>query len=872
MRRLPRGTARAWATATAAALLFAGTTWIAIDFAEARARVDERSMTERELADARDQLDRELKLTLAVPETVAAFVASQARIDPASAAFKRIADSNRHLRKIQFMAEKVAPVRTIVHAPIRLAGGGLGLESDTPVMRRVDTIGTVPATISADSLFDVVGFRRPAAQDRFELAVRGAEASSASGKFLAGAPQVFSGEPVLLDYLLPGGERWELAAIPAGGWIAAARVPPWVKLLAFIGALAIGFAAYKQVRASQRAGDRMKFIEDLFESVPAALAMRDLNGRYMYVNRTWERVFSAPRENVIGKHVRERVPDEEAEALLAMDRSALAGGRGNHERQEMIFRGRHYSQVRSVMSDAHGERVGVVIANIDTTDRFILEQTLATQARQLEARNEALKENVRLREEVDRIGRHDLKTPLNSILAVPRLLREGRALSREELDLINIVERAGYRILNMVNLSLDLFKMEAGTYRFNPQPVDLMDVMGKVMVDVVDHAESKNVTLKTIVDGKASTVQTPVYAWGDELLCYSMLGNLVKNAIEAAPEGGCVSISLEGPRDVVMLRIHNPGAVPESIRDHFFEKYASAGKPESTGLGTYSARLMARTQGGDISMRTSQEAGTTIAIWLRAAPASAMPEPGDQPRGPLPPAALAPLRALHVLVVDDDEFNRLIVRRYLPPPLRVATAVNGRAAAEAAAASPPAAILMDLDMPIMDGYEAVAGIRAAEREARKRSTIIALSSHDDDETRARCLASGFDYYLTKPVTRELLHQTLAKFAAAAGEVSAPETSEVEIDEDMRDMIPDFIASRRELALQMQAALRNGDREQVRRTAHQLAGSFALYGFHWAADHCKRLELDAAAGDADRLGEMIARLRDHLESVEVTPAA
>src|SRR4030095_11475862 len=137
-----------------------------------------------------------------------------------------------------------------------------------------------------------------------------------------------------------------------------------------------------------------------------------------------------------------------------------------HDRQEMVFRGRHLSQVRSAMTDAEGRPVGVVIANIDTTDLYNLEQTLAAQALQLEIQNEARKESVRLREEVERIGRHDLKTPLNSILAVPRLLREERRLGPEADELLGIVERAGYRILSMVNLSLDLYQMEQGSYSF----------------------------------------------------------------------------------------------------------------------------------------------------------------------------------------------------------------------------------------------------------------------------------------------------------------------------------------------------------------------------------------------------------------------
>jgi signal transduction histidine kinase len=100
---------------------------------------------------------------------------------------------------------------------------------------------------------------------------------------------------------------------------------------------------------------------------------------------------------------------------------------------------------------------------------------------------------------------------------------------------------------------------------------------------------------------------------GEGLLCYSMLSNLVKNALEASPEGGVVTIGLcTGAQPEVT--VHNMGAVPEAIRDRFFEKYATQGKSSGTGLGTYSAQLIARTLGGDIHMRTSEQEGTTVTV------------------------------------------------------------------------------------------------------------------------------------------------------------------------------------------------------------------------------------------------------------------
>src|SRR5205814_3602990 len=111
----------------------------------------------------------------------------------------------------------------------------------------------------------------------------------------------------------------------------------------------------------------------------------------------------------------------------------------------------------------------------------------------------------------------------------------------------------------------------------------------------------------------------------------------------------------------------------------------------------------------------------------------------------------------------------------------------------------------------------------------------------------------------KPVTRELLRQTLARLCGGEA-ASAPEMAEWRVDDDVRDMIPQFLASRRELASELSIALGEGDRERLRRTAHKLSGSFALYGMRWAADHCRALELDAASGEVPRLADMIARLR------------
>lgn len=207
-----------------------------------------------------------------------------------------------------------------------------------------------------------------------------------------------------------------------------------------------------------------------------------------------------------------------------------------------------------------------------------------------------------------------------------------------------------------------------------------------------------------------------------------------------------------------------------------------------------------------------------------------------------------------MLVVDDDEFNRMVLRRALPAPaFEVEVAVNGRAALEAARRAWPDAVLLDLEMPVMDGYEAAAKLRELERDAgRPRATIVAISSNDDAAIIDRALQAGCDYYLAKPAPRDALLRILG-----AGEA---------VDPDLRSSLPRFLESRRKLLGEMRAALASGDRATFRRLAHKLAGSFVLYGFAWAAEQCRRLEQDARQGDAAELERRAAEVRAHLDSV------
>jgi len=397
------------------------------------------------------------------------------------------------------------------------------------------------------------------------------------------------------------------------------------------------------------------------------------------------------------------------------------------------------------------------------------------QAAQLELQNRTLKENMRLREEVERMGRHDLKTPLHTIVGVPQLLREAGTLNEEQQELLDMVERAGYQVLSMVNSSLDLLKMEQGTYRCEPQRVDLLRLLGRVQSDSAALAMERQVGLP--LDPAAGAGVDAVFVRADEALCYAILANLLKNAIEAAPPRTQVTLDVVEDADIVRLRLHNQGAVPIEVRSRFFEKYTTFGKPQGTGFGTYSARLMARVQGGDLTMETSDAEGTALTLQLPAAGAapsrSAVPRAAE-PRVPATPTLPAP-SGLSVMLVDDDEYNLIVLRRLLSSlPLTLLSAGDAREALATLERQPADVVFMDIEMPVMNGLEAVQALREQERRhGRPRALVVALSFHDDDETREAALSHGCDDYLRKPLQRQDLLRLIRQRLGAEVSGSLP---------------------------------------------------------------------------------------------------
>lgn len=248
--------------------------------------------------------------------------------------------------------------------------------------------------------------------------------------------------------------------------------------------------------------------------------------------------------------------------------------------------------------------VGWLRGALDRNHRELLRQyeTLATELR----RRTALEERQR---DVEHILHHDLKSPLTGLISIPQMLLDEGRLQPEQREMLTLVATAGRKMLNQINSSLELRKIEDGTYTVQAGPCDPSKLARDNYDMLTVGGYAKVAPLHLIEKG-------PIDLRTDGRLLDSILANLLRNALEASDPGQPVVARLEEEAGDCVIAITNNRPVPTEVRERFFEKYVTAGKSGGTGLGTYSARLMTRALGGTIAMETGEETGTTVTVRL----------------------------------------------------------------------------------------------------------------------------------------------------------------------------------------------------------------------------------------------------------------
>lgn len=220
-----------------------------------------------------------------------------------------------------------------------------------------------------------------------------------------------------------------------------------------------------------------------------------------------------------------------------------------------------------------------------------------------------------MRQRVEAMLRHDLKSPLSGILGLSKLV-EDRTPEAKIREWAAAIRECSEGMLQLVELNLDIFKMEQGLFKLEPTRCDLARMLQRLHLGMSSALSSRELDMRLLLESVPLGLDVALPISCNAPLVENMFSNLLQNALEASAQNGTITVNIAFNGSALKVGIHNQGAVPEDIRHCFFQKYATSGKRNGTGLGAYSARLIAQAHGGGITFHSSESEGTRVIVTL----------------------------------------------------------------------------------------------------------------------------------------------------------------------------------------------------------------------------------------------------------------
>lgn len=498
------------------------------------------------------------------------------------------------------------------------------------------------------------------------------------------------------------------------------------------------------------------------------------------------------------------------------------------------------------------------------------------------ARNEAERASQAKSEFVSRMS-HELRTPLNAIIGFAELLG-GEELSGSQKHYVDSINNAGRHLMELINAVLDHAKIEAGGMTLERIEFDLPATIEAVRSIVRERAAHRGLVFVADIAGKL-----PPRVIGDPTRLRQILINLLINAVKFTEQGSVeLRVAVDDGHLVFSVRDSGIGMDEQGLA-RLFQPFVQADETISrkyggTGLGLLITKELVTAMGGSIEVDSAVGVGTCF--WIRLP--LQLPEAAQGQAVSTGSAARVPLVELvrgPVLLVDDNRVNlqlgTAMLRRL---QLDCDLADNGSRALEQLAAHDYALVLMDMEMPEMDGLAATRAIRERERSAGdgRHLPIVAMTANALQEDRERCFAAGMDGFISKPISLAVLEAEIRRLLGdGGGESGAPaqppvltaecfdlaRVREMLDDEDLfRELAQMFIADAPASRSALAAALAAGDWPAVERQAHTLKGLFATFAADAAESAAQQLEMAARSARTDECAVLGAAVGDHVDGL------
>jgi len=679
--------------------------------------------------------------------------------------------------------------------------------------------------------------------------------------------------------------------------------------------------AIERKRAELKLQEAQKSIRNIINSSLDMIIAVDAGRRITEFNSAAESTLGYRREEIIGKH--SSILFADAHEDLAIQGDLKQSGRFTGEVTNRRKDGTTFPSFisSSSMHDDLGNVIGYMGVSRDITEQKRAEEELnqakdaaETLNRELMASNNLLAaaiENARKMAEIADLANraksdflanmsHEIRTPMNAILGMSELLSE-RTLGDEEQEFVRIIRTAGESLLDLINDILDLSKIEAGQLDLELVDFDLTGITGGVVDMFSKKARDKGLELH-----RSIAADEPVYVNGDPVRLRQILINLMGNAIKFTSTGKVeVRVSVDGSIDVsdygdgnasddervrLLFEVIDTGiGIPPEKQETIFDSFSQADSSTTrqfggTGLGLTISKRLVYMMDGDISVSSQPGRGSTFSFTACCGIREKPPEvaPGRKAAAALVPSPGDEVTPLSILLVEDSIDNRKLIQFYLKQTTHsVDVAENGEIAVEKFTAGRYDLVLMDMQMPVMDGYTATRNIRQWEdTSGAPRTPIVALTASALEGDREKSLAAGCDDHLTKPIKKKMLLQAVNGIAQGtqtaekgSDEVVEKNSSpavpiEVTIDADIEDLIEMYFSNRYKDIDLMYESLETGDYETIRITGHSMKGSGASYGFDAITDIGHIIEVAAKEKNDRQIRQSVLDLKSYLGRVKV----
>ncbi len=667
----------------------------------------------------------------------------------------------------------------------------------------------------------------------------------------------------------------------------------------------------EQRNATEQIKENLDFVDALFESIPIPVYLKDAAGRYLRVNKAFGDFFSVTEEELIGTVAYDMLRHLSKDIHADYDRQLMeTRGTLTCEVSFQLGGGRHADTVfnKAVLMKADGSIHGLIGTLVDITTQKAAERALLQAKEAAESANRAKSEFLANMS-------HEIRTPMNSIIGMAHLALRTN-LDPRQRDYVEKIHGSGRHLLALIDDILDFSKIEAGMLELETVAFDLDTMMANVANQAMEKARDKGLEFNIDIDpGCIRQLR------GDALRLSQVLINFTSNAVKFTASGAVVvRVAMLDESDAacrLRFEVRDSGiGMSEKEIANIFQSFHQADTSTTrryggTGLGLVISKRLVEQMEGKIGVVSQPGRGSTFwfTVRLDKNAQQALPESSIEWRPPAEStqqglaANRSALNGAHILLVEDNPLNQQVITELLEDMgVSVCIANHGQEALDLLHRERFDCVLMDVQMPVMDGLEATRQIRADPALAGVR--VIAMTANASIEDRTRCLACGMDDFMTKPILPEHLYAELAKYlpqrpaqaseiatdctaslvGASAASVIRPASDSNIIDlrvlaklfsnnpEKVRKFAFKFLETARESIDQVDAALTQENLTLMAELGHQHKSSACSVGAIGLGNLWQSLEQLKDSGDMEQAREIICRLRPLLAQIEEHIAA